>query len=106
MTDARLDAQGLRPTGTVHSNLIVARLVEHAVRRREGQLGRQKMRVVRTAYTNRPSIAVSRSSTAAHASRSSIGSVTRVALLIMRHVSFGSRQERSTGGGLSATDPG
>ena len=38
MTDARLDAQGLRPTGTVHSNLIVAQLVEHAVRRREGQL--------------------------------------------------------------------
>ena len=38
MTDARLDAQGLRPTGTVHSNLIVAQLVEHAVRRGEGQL--------------------------------------------------------------------
>jgi phosphoenolpyruvate carboxykinase (ATP) len=38
MTDARLDAQGLRPTGTVHSNLIVAQLVEHAVRRGEGHL--------------------------------------------------------------------
>jgi phosphoenolpyruvate carboxykinase (ATP) len=38
MTDARLDAQGLRPRGTVHSNLIVAQLVEHAVRRAEGQL--------------------------------------------------------------------
>ena len=38
MTVARLDAQGLRPRGTVHSNLVVARLVEHAVRRAEGQL--------------------------------------------------------------------
>jgi phosphoenolpyruvate carboxykinase (ATP) len=38
MTDARLDAQGLRPGGTVHSNLVVAQLVEHAVRRGEGQL--------------------------------------------------------------------
>ena len=38
MTDARLDAQGLRPSGTVHSNLVVAQLVEHAVRRGEGQL--------------------------------------------------------------------
>jgi phosphoenolpyruvate carboxykinase (ATP) len=38
MTDARLDAQGLRPTGTVHTNLIVAQLIEHAVRRGEGQL--------------------------------------------------------------------
>jgi phosphoenolpyruvate carboxykinase (ATP) len=38
MTDARLDAQGLRPTGTVHTNLIVAQLVEHAVRRGEGEL--------------------------------------------------------------------
>jgi phosphoenolpyruvate carboxykinase (ATP) len=38
MTDARLDAQGLRPSGTVHSNLVVAQLVEHAVRRCEGQL--------------------------------------------------------------------
>jgi phosphoenolpyruvate carboxykinase (ATP) len=38
MTDARLDAQGLRPIGTVHTNLIVAQLVEHAVRRGEGQL--------------------------------------------------------------------
>jgi phosphoenolpyruvate carboxykinase (ATP) len=38
MTVARLDAQGLRPRGTVHSNLIVAQLVEHAVRRGEGQL--------------------------------------------------------------------
>ncbi len=38
MTDARLDAQGLRPSGIVHTNLIVARLIEHAVRRGEGQL--------------------------------------------------------------------
>ena len=38
MTDARLDAQGLRPGGTVHANLVVAQLVEHAVRRGEGQL--------------------------------------------------------------------
>ena len=38
MTDARLDAQGLRPSGTVYSNLVVAQLVEHAVRRFEGQL--------------------------------------------------------------------
>jgi phosphoenolpyruvate carboxykinase (ATP) len=38
MTDARLDAQGLRPSGNVHSNLVVAELVEHAVRRGEGQL--------------------------------------------------------------------
>jgi phosphoenolpyruvate carboxykinase (ATP) len=38
MIEARLDAQGLRPTGTVHSNLIVAQLVEHAARRAEGQL--------------------------------------------------------------------
>jgi phosphoenolpyruvate carboxykinase (ATP) len=38
MTVALLDAQGLRPRGTVHSNLVVAQLVEHAVRRGEGQL--------------------------------------------------------------------
>jgi phosphoenolpyruvate carboxykinase (ATP) len=38
MIDARLDAQGLRPSGTVHSNLIVSQLVEHAIRRCEGQL--------------------------------------------------------------------
>jgi len=38
MIDARLDAQGLRPRGTVHANLVVSRLVEHAVRRSEGQL--------------------------------------------------------------------
>ena len=38
MTDARLDAQGLRPAGKVHTNLIAAQLVEHAVRRGEGQL--------------------------------------------------------------------
>jgi phosphoenolpyruvate carboxykinase (ATP) len=38
MIEARLDAQGLRPSGIVHSNLIVSQLVEHAVRRGEGQL--------------------------------------------------------------------
>ena len=38
MPDARLDAQGLRPAGTVHWNLLVPQLVEHAVRLGEGQL--------------------------------------------------------------------
>jgi phosphoenolpyruvate carboxykinase (ATP) len=38
MPDARLDAQGLRPRGTVHSNLVAPELIEHAVRLGEGQL--------------------------------------------------------------------
>ena len=38
MSDARLDAQGLRPAGTVHWNLGSPQLVEHAVRLREGEL--------------------------------------------------------------------
>ena len=38
MTDARLDALGLRPAGTVHWNLLAPQLVEHAVRLGEGQL--------------------------------------------------------------------
>ena len=38
MPDARLDAQGLRPAGTVHWNLLVPQLVEHAVRLCEGEL--------------------------------------------------------------------
>jgi phosphoenolpyruvate carboxykinase (ATP) len=36
--DARLDAQGLQPRGAVHWNFVAPRLVEHAVRRGEGQL--------------------------------------------------------------------
>src|SRR5512138_3516406 len=38
MTDARLDAQGLRPRGTVQWNLLAPQLLEHAVRLDEGQL--------------------------------------------------------------------
>jgi len=38
MTEVRLDAQGLRPSGTVHWNLLAPQLVEHAVRLEEGQL--------------------------------------------------------------------
>ena len=38
MPDARLDAQGLRPSGQVHWNLLAPQLVEHAVRLGEGQL--------------------------------------------------------------------
>jgi phosphoenolpyruvate carboxykinase (ATP) len=37
MPDARLDALGLRPRGTVHWNLLAPQLVEHAVRLGEGQ---------------------------------------------------------------------
>ena len=38
MTDARLAAQGLRPSGTVDWNLLAPQLLEHAVRLGEGQL--------------------------------------------------------------------
>jgi phosphoenolpyruvate carboxykinase (ATP) len=38
MPDARLEAQGLLTTGDVHWNLVAARLIEHAVRRGEGEL--------------------------------------------------------------------
>jgi phosphoenolpyruvate carboxykinase (ATP) len=38
MSDARLDALGLRPRGTVHWNLTAAELIEHAVKLGEGQL--------------------------------------------------------------------
>ncbi|MDB4881790.1 MAG: pckA, partial [Gemmatimonadetes bacterium] len=38
MTDARLQGQGLAPVGTVHWNLVSPVLIEHAVRRAEGQL--------------------------------------------------------------------
>jgi phosphoenolpyruvate carboxykinase (ATP) len=38
MSDVRLDAQGLRPRGTVHANLVAPELIEHAVRLGEGQL--------------------------------------------------------------------
>jgi phosphoenolpyruvate carboxykinase (ATP) len=38
MSDARLDALGLRPRGTVHWNLTPPELIEHAVRLGEGQL--------------------------------------------------------------------
>jgi phosphoenolpyruvate carboxykinase (ATP) len=38
MTDARLQGQGLTPTGTIHWNLVAPQLIEHAVRRGEGQL--------------------------------------------------------------------
>jgi len=38
MPDARLEGQGIAPRGTVHWNLLVPRLVEHAVRRAEGEL--------------------------------------------------------------------
>jgi phosphoenolpyruvate carboxykinase (ATP) len=38
MPDARLEGQGLAPRGTVHWNLLAPRLIEHAVRRTEGEL--------------------------------------------------------------------
>jgi phosphoenolpyruvate carboxykinase (ATP) len=54
MTDARLDAQGLRPRGTVHWNLVPAELIEHAVRRGEGQLSdRGAFRAITAPHTGR-----------------------------------------------------
>jgi phosphoenolpyruvate carboxykinase (ATP) len=38
MSDARLEGQGLAPRGTVHWNLVAPLLIEHAVRRAEGEL--------------------------------------------------------------------
>jgi phosphoenolpyruvate carboxykinase (ATP) len=38
MSDARLEGQGLAPEGSVHWNLLAPELIEHAVRRSEGQL--------------------------------------------------------------------
>jgi phosphoenolpyruvate carboxykinase (ATP) len=38
MPDARLEGQGLKPTGNVHWNLVAPELIEQAVRRAEGQL--------------------------------------------------------------------